>query len=240
MYGTKARFGIMPTMDDAVLEPELYAMAPPDIAIYTSRLMKPNSDTNIDTQSSAFESIDRCVDELVWIRPSILCFGSTSASFVGGKEYDNNIIKRMEKRSGGIPSTTISTALINSLRILGSKKLSIVTPYVEELNIREKNFLEELGFEVISINGFNLLSSDDICGLKPNQIYEYALDNFDTKADTLVFSCTGLHTEPILQKIENELKRPTISSNTVALWEMLRKSKIEEKVKGHGKLLSDY
>ena len=76
--------------------------------------------------------------------------------------------------------------------------------------------------------------------MKPNQIYEYALDNFDTKADTLVFSCTGLHTEPILQKIENDLKRPTISSNTVALWEMLRKSKIEEKVKGHGKLLSDY
>ena len=135
---------------------------------------------------------------------------------------------------------------IKSMSIRGLSIISIAAGYALTLAAKSvstndvQKFLEELGFEVISINGFKLLSSDDICGLKPNQIYEYALDNFDTKADTLVFSCTGLHTEPILQKIENELKRPTISSNTVALWEMLRKSKIEEKVKGHGKLLSDY
>src|SRR5215471_11365977 len=78
MYGWKARLGIMPTMDDMVLEPELYSMAPDGVAIYTSRLHKPNSDTTVETQSSAIDSVERCVDELVLARPKVICFGSTS------------------------------------------------------------------------------------------------------------------------------------------------------------------
>ena len=240
MYGWKARLGIMPTMDDMVLEPELYAMAPDGVAIYTSRLVKPSNDTTVDAQLAAVHSVEKCVDELVLARPAVICFGSTSASFVGGVDYDSKIIEKIQARSKGIPGTTISTALVSAFRAFGSKRVSVVTPYIEELNVREKAFLEGHGLEVVSIKGMQLISSDDICNQEPEDIYRFALNNFDTSADTLVFSCTGLHTAPIMNQIELSLKIPVLSSNAVALWHMLRMAKVNEKILGFGKLLAEY
>ncbi len=188
----------------------------------------------------AIESVDGCVDELILARPKVICFGSTSASFVGGVDYDSKIIEKIQKRSNGIPGTTVSTALVNALKALGSRRVSVVTPYVEELNLRERAFLEGKGFEVVSLNGMQLVTSDDICNLTPETIHNFALKKFDTSADTLVFSCTGLHTAPIMESIERELGRPVVSSNVVTLWHMLRVSGVNDPLPKFGTLLREH
>jgi maleate cis-trans isomerase len=240
MYGWKARLGITPTMDDMVLEPELNHMAPEGVAIYAARLRKPNNDTNASTQAAALDSLDDCVRTLIWTRPQVICIGSTSTSFVKGAEVGRKLIKRVEEISGGIPGTSISDGLLSAASVLDAKKVSVVTPYVEDLNLAEKKFLEDNGLEVTNVTGMQLISSDDICWLKPEQITEFALKHFDPSADALVLSCTGLHSAPIMDSLERSIGKPVISSNAAALWRMLRIAGVKEQVPGFGRLLAEF
>lgn len=240
MYGWKARLGVMPTMDDMVLEPELNHMAPEGVAVYAARLTKPNNDTNAATQAAALDSLDECVKALFWARPQVICIGSTSSSFVKGAEIGRQLIKRVEELSGGIPGTSISDGLLHGISAFGAKKVSVVTPYVEDLNVKEREFLEGNGLEVTNATGMQLLSSDDICWQKPEDIAAFAVKHFDRSADALVLSCTGLHTAPIMDRLEREIGKPVVSSNAAALWRMLRLAKVEEKVSGFGRLLREF
>jgi len=240
VYGWKAKLGIMPTMDDMVLEPELNCMAPEGVAIYAARLRKPNNDTNAATQAAALNSLEDCVQALLWARPNVICLGSTSSSFVGGVDQGKKIIQRIEKNSGGIPGTSISDALIHAIAAFGATKVSVITPYVEELNEKEREFMEESGLEVANVTGMRLLSSDDICGLEPSAIMSFARKHFHDSADLLVMSCTGLHTAPIIEKLERTIKKPVVSSNSAALWRMLRLARVDEKIPGLGRLLAEF
>ncbi|HYC26551.1 MAG TPA: hypothetical protein VEB67_00850 [Nitrososphaerales archaeon] len=240
MYGWKARLGVMPTMDDMVLEPELNHMAPEGVAIYAERLRKPNNDTNASTQAAALDSLDDCVKTLLWARPQVICIGSTSTSFVKGAKVGRELINRVKEISGGIPGTSISEGLLEAAAAFDVKKVSVVTPYVDDLNVKEKEFLEDNGLEVTNVTGMQLLSSDDICWLKPEQITDFALKHFDSSADSLVLSCTGLHTAPIMDLLERRIGKPVISSNAAALWRMLRIAGVTEKVPGFGRLLVEH
>jgi len=110
----------------------------------------------------------------------VICIGSTSTSFVKGAEIGRKLIKKVEEISGGIPGTSISDSLLHGLAAFGARKVSVVTPYVEDLNMKEREFLEGNGLEVTNVTGMQLLSSDDICWLKPEQITEFALKHFNT------------------------------------------------------------
>jgi maleate cis-trans isomerase len=227
-------------MDDMVLEPELNHMAPEGVAIYAARLRKPNNDTNVSTQAAALDSLEDCVKTLIWTRPQVICIGSTSTSFVKGAAMGRELIKRVQEISGGIPGTSISDGLLQGLAALGAEKVSVVTPYVEDLNLAEKQFLQDNGLEVTNVTGMQLISSDDICWLEPEQITEFALKNFDNSADALVLSCTGLHSAPIIEELERKIGKPVVSSNSAALWRMLRIAGVKEKVPGFGQLLSEH
>jgi len=159
---------------------------------------------------------------------------------VKGAAMGRQLIKKVQDISGGIPGTSISDGLLHGIEAFGAKKISVLTPYVEDLNVKEKEFLEDNGLEVTNVTGMQLLSSDDICWLKPEQIVDFAMKKFDRSADALVLSCTGLHTAPIMDKLEHDLGKPVVSSNTAALWRMLRIARVEEKVPGFGRLLREY
>jgi len=51
--------------------------------------------------------------------------------------------------STGIIATTISTAVIEALRSMKMKKLSVAAPYTDAIMGKLKNFLEKNDFEVV-------------------------------------------------------------------------------------------
>jgi len=164
----------------------------------------------------------------------------SSTSFVGGVDQGKKIIQRIERSSGGIPGTSISDALIRAIAAFDAEKVSVISPYVEELNEKEREFMEGSGLKVTNVTGMHLLSSDDICGLEPSEIMSFARKYFDDSADVLVMSCTGLHTAPILAKLERTIKKPVVSSNAAALWRMLRLAGVDERIRGFGRLLAEF
>ena len=71
-------------------------------------------------------------------KPNLICLGCTSGSFVGGPGYDQTIIKKIEKATGGKHS-----------RILACKACS------DRYGISDKMF--KLGFEVVHVGDITSL-----------------------------------------------------------------------------------
>ena len=56
------------------------------------------------------------------------------------------------------------------------------------------------------------------------------------EADAVFISCTNFRSLEIIEPLEAELGKPVISSNTSALWKMLRMAGLQAAVAGAGQL----
>jgi maleate cis-trans isomerase len=70
--------------------------------------------------------------------------------------------------------------------------------------------------------------------------YRLAKEVNNDKADGIFISCTNFKTLEILEKLEQDLAKPVISSNQATMWTMLRMVVVREPIKGYGRLLQEY
>lgn len=137
---------------------------------------------------------------------------------------------------------TTSTAVLEALHKLGTKKVAVLTPYPEATNEAEKKFLEDNGFEVTNIVGMDV-SYIRCNGRKMEACDEYFLYrnaiNMDLKgADTFFLSCMGLSTLEILEEMETALGIPVVTSHQATLWSALRHCRVGAKDSRLGKLFT--
>ena len=61
-------------------------------------------------------------------------------------------------KATGLPSTTMSTGIVEGLKAVNARKVAVATAYNEDVSNRLKVFLEESGFEVVSVKGLGIVS----------------------------------------------------------------------------------
>ena len=155
-------------------------------------------------------------------------------------ECSNSIsTQNVQGKYGNLPTTTASTSIIDALKVLNAKKISMAVPYVDEIAAVEKKFIEDHGIRVkkmknLGIDGFAMNE------VPYETVYRLAKESDDPESEAIFISCVGLHTVEIIEALETDLQKPVISSNQACMWNLLRMSNIKEKVHGFGKLLSEY
>ncbi|MCJ7762624.1 maleate cis-trans isomerase, partial [Candidatus Bathyarchaeota archaeon] len=107
--------------------------------------------------------------------------------------------------------------VVEALNELGAHRISLVTPYVDEVNKKEVDFLGKSGFEVQNIRSFNLRSNLEIGKLTANDAAILARNVNSDFSDALFISCTNLRTFEALPLLEEELQKPVVSSNSATL-----------------------
>ena len=70
------------------------------------------------------------------------------------------------------------------------------------------------------------------------QIYRLVREGFTEKADAIFISCTALSVIHIIETLEEDLKRPVITSNQATLWAALRKINVGETIDSLGTLFT--
>jgi maleate isomerase len=145
----------------------------------------------------------------------------------------------MESASG-VRATTTSTGLLAALSALGARRVAVATPYVDELNQLEAQFLEAQGFEVAALRGLSIGSDPDIARVPYARTRDLVLETVAEAddADAVFISCTNLPTLALLDQLEQELGRPVISSVAVTIWHALRIAGIEASINSAGSLLA--
>lgn len=219
MDSKKYRVGLIVPSSNTSMEDEFREYLPSDVGLHVSRvkLRRVNVEALSKLKSQVVEAADLLADADV----DVIMFGCTSGSLIGGLGYDREIIRMVEEKVG-VRTLTTSTAVVNALKRLGVEKVSVATPYIEEVNLREKIFLEANGFEVVKIKGLGLESNLDIGRVEYGDVYSLALEVYDPRSQGLFISCTNLRTFKIIKRLEEELGKPVVTSNQASLWATLR------------------
>lgn len=237
-YGVRAKIGLIYPAPGWVMEPEFYAMSPEGVITCTTRisLLETNKEQLALIGSQGVEAARLLSQAPV----DIIALGCTSGSFIGGYEYDKELIESMEKASNGIPCFTTSSAVVSALKTLGVKKVAVATPYIQEVNERGRSYLEESGFEVTNLMGLNLLYDREIDSQSLETVYKLGRE-VDTKdAEAVVLLCTGLRSIGVIEYLEKDLGKPVISAIQSTFWSALRRCGIKDRLKGYGSLLELY
>ncbi|MEO0249730.1 MAG: maleate cis-trans isomerase [candidate division WOR-3 bacterium] len=168
----------------------------------------------------------------------IICYGCTVETVLQGIEYDKRLTQELEEATG-IRAKTMAGAVVEALHEFGAHKLTIVTPYIEEINKREKVFMESIGFEVIYEKGLGISETIEIAKVPPATVYKLGREAISKApdADILFISCGNLRTIEVLSALETDTGKPTISSNQALLWAALKALGVNEPIYGFGSLL---
>jgi len=234
MYGWRAKIGLIVPSLNNTMEPELNKMAPSGVAIYATRLLlEKGLPENMEKMATDTE---QATDLLKTADVTGILYGCTSGSLIKGLGWDQEIIRRMEDRTG-VPATTTSTAVIEAFKELGVKSVAVATPYVEAVNKIEKDFFEAHGITVVNIEGLGYTTGGELHRESPETAYAFAREVNREGADCLFISCTDFATIEVLNVLEQDMNKPAMSSNTASLWSMLRKLGIRDRIDDYGEIL---
>lgn len=171
---------------------------------------------------------------LTGVNIPVIGFGCTSASVVIGESRVGAAIHASQPTC---LVTTPITAAMAAFATLGSTRIGLITPYVDEVNLRIHTHLTNHGITIVKAGTF-MESDDNIVGqITPASIKRAAINLFrNSDIDAVFICCTSLRASSIIQCLELELGIPVISSNHAFAWHMLRLSGISEPVQGLGRL----
>ncbi len=237
MYGWRGRIGVIIPSSNTTMECELWKMAPDGVSVHAAR-MKLVEVTPEALREMASEALEAAV-KLATAGVDVIIYGCTTGSLLEGPEWENRLTEQLERETG-IKVVTTARAVVDALRALKARRIVVATPYIDELNARERKFLEEHGFEVLRIEGLGIKPNLEIGRQPPEIAYMLARRIFAPEADAVFISCTNFRSLEVIEVLEENLGRPVISSNTASMWAALRAIGVREPIKGAGTLLEEH
>ena len=233
----RAKIGYVLLATEQTVQDDVMKLRPDGVGIHFTRAAIPDSITN-ETLAAQADLLADCAATLL---PDgsldVVCYACTSGSLVIGEK---RVFEELNRGAPNAKATSLITGVIRGLRAMNAHKLVVATPYLDEVNIREVEYLQQAGFEVLSIAGLNLEKDSDMIRVTPDYIAEFALAQNCEDADAIFVSCGALRTLDVVQRIEDQACKPVIASNQAMIWDTLRLAGIDDQMAGYGRLLSDH
>jgi len=231
------RVGLIIPSSNTTMEVEFWQLlSNHGISVHSSRLYLESVD--VVSLLRMVEKVEEAAKLLASADVDVIVFGCTTGSLVGGLEYDRVIEERIRSVTHK-PVVVTARAVVEALKALGASRVAVGTPYIDDLNVLEKRFLEANGLEVVDIKGLGIKDNRVIGRLKPDQVYRLAKSLKTSLADALFLSCTNMPTLDVIDVLEEEFGIPVISSNTASLWSALRSMKVRLRLDRGGVLLKE-
>jgi maleate isomerase len=220
---------------NTVMEPDFYSVLPPSITLHTQRLWAPprsekkandRSDAVVETEERygrMNEDVDQAVKYLMTASVDVVAYGCTTGSFLWGYEAERQLEQQIRKSSGR-PTVSTTGAIIDALRAVGARRLTILTPYTAEVNRRLCDYMTaEREFEVggIHTDPKALGSSLAVATEEPEEIFEFAATHCSAGSDTVLCVCTAWRAFEAAPALESRLGVPVVTSNQATIWSAL-------------------
>jgi maleate isomerase len=233
----RAKIGYVLLATEQTVQDDVIRLRPPGVGIHFTRAAIPDSITNESLAAQADLLADCAAGLLPDGSLDVVCYACTSGSLVIGEE---RVFAELNRGAPNAKATSLITGVIRALRQLQARRIVVATPYLDEVNQREVDYLEQAGFEVISLCGLNLEKDSDMVRVAPDYIAEFALAQDHPDADAIFISCGALRTLDVIGEIESLAGKPAICSNQAMIWDCLRLAGIEDHFEGFGRLLSEH
>ncbi len=229
----RAQLGFIVISTDLVMEENIFRLAPEGVGTSIARL---NTATECTVESLAAQLAGMAEAASILqpgAKPDVVCYACTSGSIVNGEA---TVMAEIKRGAPWAEPNTLVTGVVNALHALKAMKIVVGTPYLDEINTMEYDFLVEKGFDVIDIQGLNIEDGYAMGLITPEFLKEFALSIDQPDADAIFISCGGIRTIDVLQEIEDAAGKPVVCSNQAMMWDCLRKAGIPDRIQGYGRL----
>ena len=207
-----------------------------DIDLYCNRIKSYNPLTN--------KSLKKMADDISNVAKNILpdqkldcvAYGCTSGTIAAGYE---KIFEKINLVKPKTKVTTPITSAINAFKVLKTNKISIFTPYTDEINRSLMNYFKSENIEISDLSYLDIASDLDIGKIDPNYLFE-TIANIDlSQSDTLFISCTALPVLSLIKDLEKKIGKIVLSSNQVLIWDTLKQVNFKDQILNYGELFNN-
>ena len=207
-----------------------------DIDLFCNRIRCYNPLTN--------ETLKKMADDIPKITKDILpgqkldcvAYGCTSGTIAAGY---SSIVDKVNSVKPNTKVTTPITSAIKALKALKINKLSIFTPYTDEINQSVINYFKKENINITELSYFDIASDLDIGKVDPSYLLDVLNKNNLGNSDALFVSCTALPVLSIIQDLEKKTGKIVLSSNQTLIWDTLKQIDFKNEVAGYGELFNN-
>jgi maleate cis-trans isomerase len=214
-------------------------MAPPGLTVHFARLEslagEPGGVEGMERRTLGYlESLPAATRALAAVRPDAVVLAHTAVSYLSRRAGEPALRARLAELAGP-RAFTAAGAIHEALRHLGARRIALATPYPEAIGNAGRAYWEAAGFEIVA---HRRLDTPNIYDETEERAFTLGRATDTPTADTLLISGTGLPTAGIIERLENDLGKPVVTSQTATLWHALQTLGLDVRVSDHGHLLS--
>jgi maleate isomerase len=227
--------GLIALANDGTIEADVHDyLRAADIRIATTRVRTPLRNTLaslVDLGETIADAMTALVPEG---RLDVVAFACTSGAMALGPETVRATVTRARP---SLHVTDPVSAALRGLARLGCRRIALLTPYLPEVNAMVQDFLTGQGLELRAC-GYFPISDDNARGrVTEASVLEAAKRLTDAPGiEALFISCTALRSAGLVQRIEDSIGRPVVTSNQALSWDSLRLAGDMRVVAGAGRL----
>lgn len=228
------RIGLLAPSSNTTVEPEFYRALPEGVTLHTARL--PITTVTPESIGRMADSLDEQSKLVATADVDVIILGATAPSFLKGLGYDREVSERITRVTGK-PATTTSTALLEAMKLLNISRIALGSAYSPQVNDICASFLEANGIKVVSKDGLNVIDNLQIGRLDVQTAYDLGKKVDHPDAQAVVLACTNWKSMAIVEKLEQAIGKPVLSTTQVSIWGALKKIGFKGSIPGYGQLL---
>jgi len=217
MRDSRKRIALLVPSSNTTMENDLHMALPKDrYTIHTDRMYL--VETTREAEIAMIEKYAKpAAKDLGTANPDLLVFGCTSAGALFGLDYDAAFCKSLGELAG-CPAVGIINAASRAVTEAKSRRIALITPYIDDLTQAVAKALEGDGREVIAAHGMGITVNVELADPSPEEIVEFARSKLKGKSfDTLFVSCSNFRALEAKPALEKEFGARVITSNSAVV-----------------------
>jgi maleate isomerase len=242
--GYRGRVAIVVPSTNTSCQPECEMLRPTGVTNHTGRISI--KERPLTSEQAFMEHVQAMrdgmragIDQIVTCQPTHVIMGVALEAFWGGVKAADELQKELTERAG-VGISMGSTATRAALKLLGAKRIAVLTPHQPRGDEQVRNYFEEAGFTIKRLTGLKCASPTLIAHTTEQQVIDAlrALNGDDV--DALVQVGTNLAAIRLAAEAELWFGKPVLAINAITYWDALRRSGIADKITGFGCVLEKF
>ena len=221
------RIGFVAPRSNTVCEVEFNALASPGVSFHAARMRYAAGVTAPDKGAFMLNALDEPLQDLALCDVSLTLLACSTASMAA----DPVAVRKLVQATTSTPFTDVWDATLDALVHVGARRVALFTPYIEAGNRAVEDVLRRRDIQVVSAKGLGLNTSPErfrgASRLGADALTAHVRGMDLTGANGLLLACCDMPTLAVIERLEDDLSMPVISTIQALYWAAARSLEME-------------